>query len=330
MEQTCKFYKPLKTKFCKHYINGLKDEAGFCNKPSQFRCIEALKTHLPSVSQSAVKMFCQCRWKYYQHYIKGIELRDEYQSLPIKCGSIWDAFMDHEIKKPGVYFDVSEYKDKYQLYPSDIAKLQALMKAYRDLGIQLPPDGTTQYQVFYNSGDTIINGYTDIAYEDSISEVKLSASPDFHAKLENIHLQVGTYLMTNPEWEYADMLVTRLPGTRTGKGKYSNESFEEFRLRVYGDIISRPSYYFLGYNKKGKTYGKRFYRGEFNFEHLERLYNIVLKDMRFCIDNDLFYTNMLSCHVPAQCGYMPIKKSGVISEKLYKYMDANDMVGGMR
>ena len=330
--QMCKFYRPMnmQNKFCKHYIDGLKDEAGFCDRPSQFRCIEALKLHLPSVSQSAVKMFCHCRERYYKHYIQGITLRDEHLPLPIKCGSVWDAFMDLKVTNSSDRLDLDVYINKYQLYPEQIAKLQALMRAYKDLGIELHEGGETQYQVFHNAGDTTITGYLDIAYEDSIAEVKLSASPDFYTNLENIHLQVGTYLMTNPEWECVDMLITRLPGLRTGNGKFSNESIEEYRLRVYSDIISRPSYYFIGYDRKMGRYGKRFYRGEFNFEGLEQTYHMVLKDMRHCIDNNLFYKNTLACHVPGACEFLPYLKSGVISDTLYRYITPEEAIGGLR
>jgi len=328
--QTCKFYSPLKTKFCKHYIDGLKDEAGFCKRASQFRCIEALKIKLPSVSQSAIKMFCHCRERYYKHYIQGITLRDEHLPLPIKCGSVWDTFVDSLIRTPGEFLNINYYIERYHLYPEDVAKLQAIMRAYRNLEITLPPDGITQYQIFHNIGDTTVTGYLDIAYEDSIAEVKLSARPDFYTNLENIHLQVGTYLMTNPEWEYADMLITRLPGLRTGNGKFSNESMEEYRLRVYSDIISRPSYYFIGYNRKTKMYGKRFYRSEFNFQELEQTYLDTLKLMRFCIDNNIWGTNTLACHVPAKCEFLSFRKTGVISDTLYRYMDTSEIQGGMR
>lgn len=324
----CKFQKDAPGLPCAHYLKANPNEAGFCAKPNEFRCIEALKHYLPSFTQSGIKSFIQCRWKYYLQYILGWNIRDDKMPEPLMSGCIWDNFIDHYVS--GTQFSMDEMEEKYHPSMYLKAKLQALMRAIKTFDIQFPA-GTAQRQLFYRTKtDNLITGYTDIACEDSFAEIKLSARPDFYTKVENINLQCGTYFLAEPDFEHVDIMVFRLPGTRTGKGKYADESFKDYRMRIYGDILSRPSYYFIGYNKDTHTVGKRFYRGEFDLEEIANRYIMVEKDMRNCIDQDLWYKNDLACHIPAPCTFLPVKQSGVVSEKIYYNMDKKEAAGGMR
>jgi hypothetical protein len=313
---------------CKHYLPGFKNEAGFCNL-KYFRCIESLKTHLPTLTQSAAKAYIQCKEKFRLQYILGISCHDSELPLPVKLGATYGDFIG--TRASGEPFYISEYKEKYHLWPNDISKLKALFRATRDLNLYPDRAGATAEQhISWNCGDHNISGYTDVSYEDHFREYKLSARPDFYLNKESMFLQCGTYLLGNPEWEWVDIMAVRLPGLKTGKGKNSGEQPGDYESRIYRDILSRPGHYFLGYSKKTGKFGKRFYRGEFDLDYLISFYMNTLKEMRYVIDNKLWTRNELSCHVPTRCWFYPIKRSGVVSEQLYQYNKVEDAMGGMR
>jgi len=327
----CKFIRPHTDPdiICRHYLDGFKNEAGFCATSHHFRCIEALKTSLPTLTMSAMKAFCQCEEKYRLQYIQGIKCHDEELPLPVKLGLTYGDFIGSTVSKERFY--LAEYAERYHIYPNDLSKLKALFRATRDLKLYPPKEGATAEQhITWPCGSHNISGYTDISYEDHFREYKLSARPDFQHQKENVSLQIGTYFLGNPEWEYADVMAVRLPGTKTGKKQYSDELPSAYESRMYNDIMARPAHYFLGYIRKTGKFGMRFYRSEINLDHLRRRYNNTLKKLRFTIDNNAWGQNDLACHVPTKCWYMPIKKSGVVSDQLYQYVDVREASGGMR
>ena len=329
----CKLFSkdPTKELPCKHYIDPFHDtEAGFCSTKKIFRCIESLKTHLPTLTQSAVKAFCSCKESFRLQYIKGINALREELPNPVKMGSIWDAYIDSHVSKST--FHLTDLVEKYQVYPSDVAKLKALARAFRKIGFNLrSSDAQTQYKITYNGvGNHVVSGYVDIAYEFSITEIKFTGNTGFHQKLDSNFLQQGTYLASNEGWEYVDILIVQEPKLKTGYGKQSDESDGAYENRIYNDILSRPAFYFIGFNRQDKTYGIRFWRKEFDLEYLRQVYINVLKDMRYTIDDNLWYRNELQCYVPVKCWYYAIKRSGVVSDQLYEYRDVEDAKKGMR
>jgi hypothetical protein len=332
-EITCEgYFKSDSDLPCTHYLKGHFEEAGFCKRKESFRCIEAIKHYLPNFTQSAFKTFSQCNYKYLLSYIYGFRPHDHTLPDAIKAGTVWDAFKDAFYTNSD--FDITPYIKRYQIKPQLQAKVEALTECYISLEVDAKQNfisaPETQKHIAWDCGDICVTGYLDAAFDDHIADDKCSSSPDFHIKLENIHMQMGTYLYYNENWKYVDMKVVRLPGLKTGKGVNSDESFESYRNRLIGDILKRPSYYFIGFNAKTRTYGKRFYRGEFDFDFIEQTYINVQKVMVHMIEDNSWYRNELACHVPTPCWFLPYKKSGVLSEELYQRMDVEEAVKGMR
>ena len=137
--------------------------------------------------------------------------------------------------------------------------------------------------------------------------------PNFPKKRENLTYQLGTYFMGNEAWEYADVEITRVPALKPK----SDESAEVYEERVYGDVLSRPAYYFQGWDRKTRTYGVRFWRSEFDLDEIFRTYVYVLEEIKTTIRRGNWYPNNLACHVPTPCQFLPIKKSGVVSPEIY-------------
>lgn len=310
---------------CKHYIKSdIKGHAGFCKLPTRFICEEALKVLNPPMSMSAMKSFLQCPYKYYLHYIRGISKKNTKLPSPLKVGSIWDTFM--EMQAGGDTPTFAEMVEKYHPTELEIAKIRGLVKAFKSLNIKICKGETQKQLIIPTSAVNNVNGFMDICYPDGFAEVKLSGRPDFYLEPENISLQLGTYFLSDNKLEYCDMLITKYPQLRLGK----NENYDNYENRVYGTIIGSPSEYFLGFKRDTRTYGRRFFRSEFNLDNIRNSFNQTFRLVRFCQKNGEWLANKLSCHVPAPCEYLDHCRTKCFSEILYQQTDVNEAKGGMR
>src|SRR5210317_143228 len=92
MKNTCKKLTPSNGKPCQHYIRPNKaDEPGFCQQPSQFRCIEAMKAKLPAISYSILTDFIHCKLRYKHRIVDGLQMKPQHLPEPMKLGRGWDA-----------------------------------------------------------------------------------------------------------------------------------------------------------------------------------------------------------------------------------------------
>jgi hypothetical protein len=282
-----------------------------------------MKAKLLAISCSRVIEYIACKLKYKLAVIDGVSLKPEHLPEPLKLGTSWDIFIRSLYNKVS---EVSAELQILQLNPMQIAKISALARAYNDLEIQIKTDSLLgcQYKIYVPVGQEQIIGYVDRAYENHIVETKFSSRPDFYKKRENLTYQLGTYFMGNEAWEYADVEIARAPALRP-KADESAEAYEE---RCYGDIIGRPANYFQGWDRKSRTYGVRFWRSEFDLDEVFRTYVYVLEEIKTTLNRGSWYPNYLACHVPAPCQYLPIKKSGVISEEIFERRKIPEQKGG--
>ena len=239
-------------------------------------------------------------------------MKSQHLTEPLKLGRAWDAYNRY-------LYDGTDYQPEItplQFTDLQQAKINALATAYQDLEINIKKDGLLgcQYKIHVPVGQEQIIGYVDRAYKDHIIETKFSSRPDFYKHRENLTYQLGTYFMGNEAWGYADVEITRVPSLRP-KADESAEAYEE---RCYGDIIGRPAFYFIGWDRKTRTYGVRFWRSEFDLDEIFRTYVYVLEEIKTTLRRGSWYPNNLACHVPAPCQFLPVKKSGVVSPEIYK------------
>jgi hypothetical protein len=317
MEHTCHMLTPGDGLPCKYYLRpDDPTEPGFCSQPTRFFCSEAMKHKLPAISYSRLTDFIRCRQLYYHAVIQGLNVKPHQLPEPLKLGQAWSAFTRF------IYEDTPFYEalELLQLSPEQTAKISALARAYRDLKIYINRDRliSCEFGIYVPVGQNQIIGSIDRAYEGHIVESKLSTRPDFYTQRENVAYQLGTYFLGNEEWESATMEVVRTPSLRTGQGKYSEEDPGEYEERLYGDIISRPGHYFLGWDRETRTYGVKFWRSEFDLDEIYSTYVHVLREIHDTLEHGAWYPNNLACHVPAACPYLPIKRSGVVSEEVYE------------
>ena len=330
----CQFKRPTADKPCTHYMPVEKGVAGLCELPTYFRCVEAMKRMLPPISHSAITQWASCKMKYYWHYVMGLNVRPIHAPRPMVKGLIWDAWQEQRYTGKLIHPDLKcettlpILYDYYDLDDKSRAQLNALTRAFDYLEIKVDTKNliSCQYKIHHPIPDLgVITGYTDRAYDDHIVETKLSARPDYYNHIEGISHQAATYFLGNKNFDYIDMEVTRLPDLRTGtRGRYENESTEAYEERVFQDIMSRPSYYFIGFNRSKLTFGKRFWRGEFDLDYIERTFIFIMHELRRTIDVGSWYRNEMACFQPTLCMYYPIKQTGVVSEELYYYKQAKE------
>jgi hypothetical protein len=312
-EHICTLLTPGNGLPCKHYLRpDDPTQPGFCTQGARFFCEEAMKHRLPSISYSRLSDFIHCKRRYYHAVIEGLSVKLERLPEPIKLGRAWDAITRGKYEST---FDPNLEIDRPALSPVQAAKINGLKRAFEDLGIYINKDRliACQYRVTTQILRTNLVGIVDRAYGDHLVETKLSARPEFYQQRENIAYQLGTYFLANDEWDYAIVEITRTPFLKLKDGE-EPDAYEE---RVYGDVISRPGHYFLGWDRKTRTFGTRFWRSEFDLDEIHSTYCHVLREIRETVERGSWYPNYLACHVPAPCPYLSIKRSGVVSEKIY-------------
>lgn len=318
MENKCKFLVKSDKSPCVHYIPAQRrEEPGFCSRETAFHCIEAMKRKLPAISYSRLTDFISCREKYKYGVVDGLKIKPHRLPEAMKAGRAWDLIIRSR------YEDVPDYQNEIEslrLSDEQTAKLNALRRGFMDLEVSINNDEFLgcQYQIFYPVGKHAVTGYVDRAYDDHIIETKLSVRPEFYQQKENILYQLGTYLLSNEQWEFVIMEIVRYPGMKMGQGKFSDESPEAYENRVHSDIISRPSYYFPGWDRKSRTFGMKLWRSEFDLDQVFRTYALVCDELKRAVIHNAWWPNKLTCHIPAPCVYLPICRTGVVSEEIYQ------------
>jgi len=314
----CKYRLPHSDgKGCKKYISARQPETcGFCNIPNYFRCTECLQVKLPALSVSSVNDFITCREKYHLSHILGLTLKDEYKSVALKMGSIFDAWMEarHSNRK----FAWVQFSH-YSMDEWSFAKMMGVMEAIEVLNVKVDKDCNCQYEINVPLSSARITGFMDRKYDDYFVETKFSSRPDNYLEIPTIQFQVGTYFMDDEDMEYVVMEVVRAPGLKPIDNKNKTETPDEYRARVRQDVVGRPSFYLPGWSAKNHTFGKKYYRSEFNLDRIREIYEAVARDMRRAIDEDNWYPNERACLQPWRCDFYDIRKTGgVVSENLYE------------
>ena len=298
---------------CIHLIKG--DDRDFCKRDGQFICTDTLAENLPVMSHSSRSSWTRCRQKYYYSQIMGVRNRPHLLGSPLKIGIVIDKFMESRymlfpFKKP--YDDLVK---KYNLSDVDSAKTYAIIKAYFDLEMKVDSGGIAQYEFLYKGEKAKVKGFMDCFYGDHIDEVKTSGRPDFYQKKHNLTSQLGTYFLAEPNAEYANVKIIRVPALKFNADK---ESIEQYQDRLYTSIISRPSYYFIGFKKLKRTWGKKFYRNEFPIDQIKQDYEKMSADIIQAARDESFYQSF-NCYCPGNCEFLPICTTGGVSEEIYEY-----------
>ena len=227
-------------------------------------------------------------------------------------------------------FDPTNIIEEYQMSDVVVSKVKALVRAYRELEI-VSTIGKPEAHFYTNISGWICEGYADLDCGGYGEEYKTTGRPEMYLDRSHVEWQAGMYFLGFPEWEWVDFKVVRTPGQKfRGGRKLKEETPDDYTNRIHTDIMSRPAYYFQNWDKNKKTFGQRFWRTEFNLLDLERRISNIVNQMRYIINTNSWYPNVLACLVPVKCEYYDIRQSDVISGKLYEQITVEEGKEGLR
>jgi hypothetical protein len=123
--------------------------------------------------------------------------------------------------------------------------------------------------------------------------------------------------LADSKLEYFVMEIVLLPQHKELK---KGETPKQIEDRIYSDILSRPSKFFLGWNKEKRMYGKKFYRNEIRLDEVVDGYKGMVIELLAARWSGNFYKNRKFCNnlFGHQCEYLPICSSNNISDVMYK------------
>ena len=315
--------EPSKRINCRHYLNSSDGvSTGLCVLSTEFCCLLDFKSQTPRLSHSALTDWMDCKRKYWIRNIKGIGIKNSAMSPAVKCGALWDVCVGVLLGKEDKT-KIPEVIQSYEIEPRDVAKVKALYRSWKklDLNIDFSCKFQAEYVVPFKYRDTeiefMVKGIMDRKYDTWFAETKLSSKPDWYLNLYNITPQVSIYFLLDQAMSYVSMEVTRLPDLKS-TGTFSDETDAAYEDRCIKDILKRPAYYFSGYSKDTNTFGKKFYRAEFDLEAtLNRLQSVFFEIVQ-AADLDNYYKNYRSCYSPFQCDYLNLCQYDVMSEEIYQ------------
>jgi len=324
----CPYKIPSTTSFCHHHIpdNSFPDAPGFCSAGHHFLCEERVPNCTLVMSQSQIKTYYECKMKYWFRYIYGIRRKKGTLSPSIKMGAIWDKFV--ESKYNGNELDLESLLTEYMVKDVDRAKLCALMDAWDSLEIRLKLNGflSCQTEIAQRFDQTdgrqlIVRGYVDRLYDTRFVETKLTKDPNRYNSLWDLHSQIGTYFLLMPNINECIMEITRVPQIRQKK----EETIDDYYSRIFQDIISRPGFYFIGWDISTRQFGlPPYYRNEMRLETIKNRYKWITQEIAERTERGAWYYEQGYTCSPyyRDCDYKPVCVVGGvdhgINEVLYE------------
>ncbi len=344
---------------CYHYIFE-ENDAGFCKLGSQFRCPEGIKSKAMRLSHSTIQDIMHCKRLAWLKHVKGLEVRPHRLSYQMKMGSLWDIYQDvlygiaqfnqnpkwfadtlnlqpnEQIIKQYYNTKIKKYIDKAQMDEISVAKVKAVYRAFKffmDEGLlKLRLDslvGMQKHFLYHLTDEFIIHGYTDRLYDKYFTENKFVSDRQYYDTPWAVSSQVGTYFLAYPDINYMYMEIIQTPKfklLKKGKNRKYDETIQEYENRTFNDVISRPSHYFVGFDRKKKTYGIKMYRNEFALDEIENRYRCLTRETMERAKRCWWYKeNGTACYMYGQdCEFKIIcKTNGYPSMERFQYRDAN-------
>lgn len=317
---------------CRHYLPVDGESSGLCMLSDEFVCVLDLDARAPRLSHSTVTDFLTCKRLYWHKNIKGIAVKNSTKSPALKMGVLWDTCIGVLLGQTDKTV-IPKVISQYEIAPRDVARVKALHRGFKQLGIVLDPVCEFQ-QVFiqlfqYRDTDIhfVVKGILDRCYpaDNYFAETKLSSRPDFYLKLFNIMPQCGIYFLSDPNLQFVTMEVTRPPDLKS-VGKFADETDREYEERCFRDILSRPAFYFIGYSRDTKTFGKKYYRTEFPLDEIEKRLSDVFYEITDCAARDAFHKNYRACYSPFQCEYLQVCQFDTWSEEIYYQKEKKEVM----
>ncbi len=301
---TCEFLTTKTQQPCDSYI-----KPGMCSREDMFRCPEYISKFEPTLSYSGCNSFMRCPLRYYYSAIKGLQVKEAFQSDPLKIGSMVDEWITGKDGNNDPALDELWFMKSQAIFDSYLKLVKVNIDNYQ---------GQHKFLI-QEDGQPSIQGYIDLHAPDHFIELKCGGNPLYYINKFWIRSQMGTYFLSNPDYQYGIVWAIKVPGLKR-TGQYKDESLEDYRDRCVRVMVANPKEYFPGYNKDDGTFGVKFYRHEFDLEGLKKRYRMIAWQIQKCIDEGYWYPNETGCMYPFECDYKRVcENDGVISESIYEY-----------
>lgn len=295
---------------------------GMCGIPEMFRCPVYIEKFEPRLSHSGITNFIRCPSLYYYSNIRGLQVRPEFQSDPLKIGSAVDDYITNlllggERTPDSVYLD-GEIKTMWQ------AKAIGVIKAFKKMvntdKIKELYTGQRKF-LLQKDGQPQILGFLDLHGKSGkrFIELKVGKNPSYYTNLFYIRSKLAAYFMSSDTYEVGKMWAIRVPDLKRTK-KFKNESFPDYSARCTRVMIAEPVHYFPGYNSRTRNFGIDFGRPEIDLKYAAATYRMVASWIKMSVKKDIWIMNGTGCLHPFQCDYLPIcQNNGAVSEDTYTY-----------
>lgn len=351
----CDYYIPAED----DDMNPISGECGYCKQPKSFRCVADVCRIIPlshsSVSDFCTCHYLyylkkilgiEVRPPFLSSALKAGVLWDATKQLHLgEKKSLRDIINKYEIDD----YTVAKVKAIYSAYKyleievDPGYELQAKIDMTYD--IVLPPSQfVPSITVGDNHAKEVVNlwqeakdqaederkwifplkitGFYDRKYPTYFTEDKLSSRVENYTEVYPLTNQIGTYFLADPNLEYVIMEVVQFPQQKIlkeTKKRTEAETPDQLYERVYDEILSRPSNYFIGYDRETKRYGKKFYRGEFPLTEIEDSYRQIVIEILSARWSNNWYKNRKACNniFGHKCEYLPICENQNVPEQMF-------------
>jgi Zn-finger protein len=333
----CEHFLPdFKKQQCQFY-DAASDErqCGFCFKPEYYRCVADIHRIIP-LSYSSVSDYLTCHHLYYLKAIRGIQINNTMKSSALKRGTLWDKVLQ-KLLNPDSDININEVIVANEINSRDVAAVRGIYRAYKELGIETEPGGDLQAKIDLSIPfglewgnkypvELLVTGYYDRKYPTYFAENKMSGRPNNYEDPYFIQSQVGVYFMADPNLEYCIMEIVKSPDLKS-TGRFKDEDDDEYSERVFQDAISRPAFYFMGWDSTTRRYGRKFYRSEFGIDELRERFIAIFKEIFEARFHQRWYRNDRVCSniLPGiACDMLPIcRLGGSVAENNYEIRKNN-------
>ena len=302
-------------KRCDSFIEG-----GFCQTEEMFRCPIWIEKNEPRLSHSGIVNFLRCPQMYYYSNIRGLQVRPEFQSDPLKIGSAVDDYitgqlMGRERGEDGVCIN-GDITTMWE------AKSIGIIKAFRRMideeKVVKYFTGQKEFNIQFD-GQPQVKGFIDLEARNgkSFIELKVGANPSYYLNLFYIRSKLAAYFMADPAYEFGKIWAIRVPQIKR-TGQFKNESLDDYSARITRVMTAEPRRYFPGYSSKTRNFGVKFGRGEIDMIMTPKYYRMVADWIKLSIKQNVWIGNGTGCLHPFECDYLPIcENNGALSTDVF-------------
>jgi hypothetical protein len=307
---------------CDSFITG-----GFCKKDEMFRCPLWIEKNEPRLSHSGITNFLRCPQMYQYSNIRGLQIRREFQSDPLKIGSAVDDYITNILMggkktEDSVYFVGKigpmwkEIKTMWEA--KSIGVIKAFQKLINEEAVKKHYVGQKEFNIQFD-GQPYVKGFIDLesVTGKSFIELKVGKNPSYYTNLFYIRSKLAAYFMSNENYISGTIWAIRVPEIKR-TGKFKNESLEDFSARITRVMVAEPRHYFPGYSHKTRNFGVKFGRGEIDLDITPKYYRMVADWIKLSIKKNVWIKNGTGCLHPFNCDYLDIcENNGALSTDVF-------------